>query len=178
MITIRTHPSASATNIGDIGLTVDGGAGSIVLDDLQDLRRASESERLRELTTDDAFGVGLSTLVILNASNNVIPQSQVEDFITSLAEAVEEEASNLSAGFAKGTLAERPVAGTVNGELFLIIDPTMDCLSWSVWVDPPGEWRFIPSPQKFFDQVWFDDQGGIYFDDFDEVYTVAENTNA
>lgn len=92
-LTIRTHTSAPATYISGVNITVGGGGGEVTLVDLIELRQASErGERLVELATDNAFGAGQSTLVLLSGGDTVAP-GDVQSVVLGLAERLEETAA-------------------------------------------------------------------------------------
>ena len=81
---IRSNASTVAdVLIRDLGFTVTLGGGSVTVTDEEQRLRASASDDLRTLATDDAYGVGSSTL-ILNDGVNDVAQADVEVFLSNL----------------------------------------------------------------------------------------------
>lgn len=81
MIVIKSNASTVGDVVlRDIGVIIPAGGGQETFDENDDLDLIQNSKYLRELTTDDAFGLGSSTL-ILNDGSSDIAQSEVLDYI-------------------------------------------------------------------------------------------------
>lgn len=80
---VRTHASAPATLIPDEGVTVPGAGTSLTFTDIGRLRRLRYSRSLRELCTDDAYGVGQSTLILNDGVSDVV-QADVDQFLSDI----------------------------------------------------------------------------------------------
>lgn len=81
IIIIKTN-AAQGTDvlIPDMGIVIPAGGGSETFTDLGNLTDAQRSSDLRVLATDDAHGVGSSTL-ILNDGTSDVPQNDVDAFL-------------------------------------------------------------------------------------------------
>jgi len=83
---IKSNPATLANVlIRDLGFDVTfGGASPFVeLLDTEEIAEASASEDLRTLTTDDAFGVNSSTLILNNGVDD-IPQGDIDAFLAGI----------------------------------------------------------------------------------------------
>lgn len=79
---IKTNPlQATDVLIRDMGLVILASGGSETLLDFRDLEAARLSTDLITLSTDDAYGVGSSTLILNNGISD-IPQSSVSTFVS------------------------------------------------------------------------------------------------
>ena len=81
---IKTNPSQN-TNvlIKDMGLIVPQSGGQITIVGLKELERAQISDNLLQLTQDDAYGAGSSTLILNDGGGN-IAQADVPEFLLNL----------------------------------------------------------------------------------------------
>lgn len=79
-IVLKSNVSAPQTVIPDLGIVIPGSGGSETLTSAEDLLAASQSEDLRALVVDDAYGAGSST-IILNDGVSDVPQVDALDFL-------------------------------------------------------------------------------------------------
>lgn len=94
-LTLKTHPSSPDVYIE--GILVPGSGGSVSLSDFSDRLKLARSFRLRDFATDNAYGAGLST-IILNDGNNDIVQDDVDGFLAFIVTAQASERS-VSVGY-------------------------------------------------------------------------------
>jgi hypothetical protein len=82
VVVIKTNPSqATDVLIHDMGILIPASGGSETFTDVDNLDNIRLSQDLRLLTTDNAYGVGSSTLIVNDGASD-IPQAQAETFIT------------------------------------------------------------------------------------------------
>lgn len=83
-LVIKTNASQGVdVLVRDLGFLIPASGGQITITEQADLEDASRSDDIRTLATDDAYGVGSSTL-ILNDGSSDIPQADVESFLTNI----------------------------------------------------------------------------------------------
>lgn len=83
-VTIRTNASqATDVLVRDLGFTVPSGGGSVSFSGQDELDWISNSDSIRILSTDDAFGAGSSTL-ILSENGTDVSQEDVDAFLANL----------------------------------------------------------------------------------------------
>lgn len=84
---IRTNTASGTVDvdqIGDLGYPIGGGGDFVDLDDAADVEAAQNSESLRQLLVDDAFGPGDSTLILVEMPSMVdVPQIEALEFLDS-----------------------------------------------------------------------------------------------
>lgn len=81
-IIIKSNPSTvSDVLISDFGILIPSGGGSETFNDSNSLLTIKQSQDILSLTTDNAFGVNSSTL-ILNDGSIDIPQANIVNFLT------------------------------------------------------------------------------------------------
>jgi len=82
---IKTNTSqATDVLIRDLGFVVPNSGGSVTFTDILNLQDCNTSTNLRTYATDDAYGVNSSTLILNNGTSD-IAQSQVDNFLSTVA---------------------------------------------------------------------------------------------
>lgn len=85
-IVIQTNASqVSDVTIRDMGIIIPNSGGNETFTDIGNFSDCKLSNNLRTLATDDAFGVGSSTLIITDGTNT-IAQGEIDAFLDSLGE--------------------------------------------------------------------------------------------
>ena len=83
---IRTNNSQGTdVLVGDVGIEIPAAGGFVDLTENEELQSVEESEDLRDLLTNDAFGAGSSTLILVDVSGPTdVAQSDAETFLTTV----------------------------------------------------------------------------------------------